>query len=118
MDEHDNLEKFYVYRSLHSDESWGAVLLPGDICRLPNIAFGMKVYAISEKEAISKAKQTYDKIHIYDNDKKNIREFVKELLVSAPAVYTDNLNEIMSCAVEMNEIFKKHFKELEQNNER
>ena len=117
MEENNNLEKFYVYRSLHSDESWGAVLLPGDICRLPNIAFGMKVYASNEKEAVSQAKQVYERIHIYDNDKKNIREFVCAILSKEGMAGTTAIKNILTNAITINEQFNNHFKRLEKNNE-
>lgn len=71
------LERFYVYRSLHRDESWGALIIGNSLSeRLPNIDFGMRVFATNEKEAIGKAKIIYDRIHAYDSDKENMRRFV------------------------------------------
>jgi len=80
MDEDLILEKFYVYRSLNNDETWGAVTLHNYLSILPNVDFGMRIFAKNEKEAIGKAKATYDKIHVYDSDKENIRRFAAAAL--------------------------------------
>lgn len=78
-----SLEKFYVYRSLNNNESWGAVVIGYDsLDKIPNIDFGMRIFAINEKQAIAKAKSTYDKIHAYDSDKENIRRFAAAALKS------------------------------------
>jgi len=74
------IEKWYVYRSLNQDEAWGAIIIDNEIGRLPNIDFGMKVFAINEKEAITRAKKEYDKIHAYDSDKENVRRFAASAL--------------------------------------
>jgi len=106
------LEKFYVYRSLHSDESWGVVLVSGEMHKLPNITFGMKVFEVNEKAAIAKAKKIYDRIHLYDNDKRNVREFV------AAYIYKGyKAKAALRKAIEMNEEYKEHFKGLEENDE-
>jgi len=113
------LEKFYVYRSLHSDESWGAVLVSGEISKLPNIAFGMKVFAFNEKEAIGKAKQIYDRLHVYDNDKRNIREFaIGALRYFSKMGPTAAANKAMAYAIKMNDRYKKHFEKLTKEEEK
>lgn len=117
--ESQTLEKFYVYREFGKSEKWHALLLESDLSRLSTIDFGMKVYAISEKEAVSKAKQVYDKIHIYDNDKKNVREFITGILH-----YFLDMDPIaaaskaMTYAIEMNNKYKEYFRNLgEKENE-
>ena len=71
----NELETFYVYKSLHSDESWGTVMGECPANRLPNICFGMKVYAKNEKHAIARARDKYEQLHACDSDKNNIKRF-------------------------------------------
>jgi hypothetical protein len=107
------LEKFYVYRSLHNDESWGTVLLSSIVSKLPNISFGMKIYEKNEKAAIAKAKEVYSKLHMYDNDKKNIREFVTSILhyfLDMDPVAA--ASKAMTYAIEMNSKYKEYFRNL------
>lgn len=117
------LETFYVYRSLHSDESWGAALGCATIASLPNIDFGMTVYARNEKEAIARAKDLYERIHHLDSDRNNVREFAKEALNSVvrsklrngediEGKETDIAKSTMKVAVEMNDEFKRHFEDV------
>jgi len=121
-----DVEKFYVYRSLHHDESWGAIIMTstnGMPHGLPNIDFGMRVFARNEKEAITKAKLTYDKIHSFDSDKENIRRFAAAALKQCILKYETRemaAREAMQIAVQTNNEFNKYFAELtkeETNNE-
>ena len=113
-----SLEKFYVYRSLHSDESWGATLAGSAIATLPNIDFGILVFAVNEKHAITRARDLYERIHKWDSDKSNVREFAKEALnslIDAKPKGTDTAalaKEAIKIAVEMNNEFNKHFDAL------
>jgi len=119
MEGSNALEKFYVYRSLHSDESWGAILADSSIQKLPNIAFGMKVFALNEKEAIGKAKRMYDRIHMYDNDKRNVREFAAAIFECFAEHDGDTAADMtLQYAIELNKKFKQHFERLEEENER
>jgi hypothetical protein len=125
------LETFYVYRSLHSDESWGAVLACGSIRKLRNIDFGMRVYAVNEKDAITRARYLYEKIHAYDSDKENVRRFAAAALKSTSAHYIGKgpLNKVsdeeirelakitMKMAVETNEEYNRHFERLQKEKE-
>jgi len=115
------LETFIVYRSLHSDESWGAVLGGSPISNLPNADFVMKVFARNEKEAISRARLLYEAIHKYDSDRDNIRRFACAALKSVVAhdmASGHNPEEAAICAMEyalkMNEEFTKHFEVRKQ----
>lgn len=111
------LETFFVYRSLHSDESWGAVLGCSPIRKLPNADFVMKVFARNEKEAISRARILYEAIHKYDSDRDNIRRFACAALKSVVKhdLRQDRPNPeyAASCAMDyalrMNEEFSRHF---------
>ena len=109
------LETFFVYRSLHSDESWGTVLGDSPIGRLPNADFVMKVFATNEKEAITKARRLYDKIHHYDSDKDNVRRFACAALKAMVGQHSDAEaagREAMKYAIGMNSEFTKHFNKL------
>lgn len=115
------LETFYVYRSLHSDESWGAILSSADIGQLPNIDFGMTVYAINEKRAIARARDLYEKIHKFDTARDNVRRFAASAIKSVVKSYMqrcDRLSdgereaiakETMGIALELNRQFQEHF---------
>lgn len=118
-----HLETFYVYKSLHSDESWGAILGGASVNVIPNIAFGMTIYAKHEKEAISRARDLYERIHYLDNDKRNVREFAKEALNSVVRAKLKGGGDIegkeeeiakstMRVAVEMNREFERHFEDV------
>jgi len=121
------LETFYVYRSLHSDESWNAVLADSSLRKLPNIDFGMRVFAINEKEAIARAKDLYEKIHAYDSDKENIRRFAAAALKSTVTYHIGNkLNDedikklsalTMRLAVELNKEYNKYFESKKEATE-
>jgi len=114
------VEKFYVYRSLHQDESWGAIIIGNNtIAYLPNITFGMKIYAKNEKEAIAKAKANYDKIHAHDGDKDNIRVFAASALKAFLTRGCDIdmvTSRALMCATMLNKKFNKYFKEIEEEN--
>lgn len=118
-----DVERFYVYRSLHRDESWGAIIMSGGMPHgLPNIDFGMKIYARNEKEAIAKGKLNYDKIHTYDSDKENIRRFAAAALKHCMKKYESKgtaASKAMEYAVLINAEFNEHFRQLEEekNNE-
>lgn len=109
-----DLETFYVYRSLHSDESWGAILGCSHVCRMPNVDFGMRVFARNEKEAIMRARDLYERIHKNDSDRDNVRRFVYSALRQAmeeglsPEEAAD---KAMQYAVTLNKKFKSHFDE-------
>jgi hypothetical protein len=121
----NSLESFYVYRSLNSDETWGAVLADSDIRKLPNIDFGMLVFAVNEKEAIIRGRLLYEKIHAYDSDKENMRIFTAAVLKSASKHYIDKgiadgqINDLAKIttriAAKVNEEFNKHFQKLQEN---
>lgn len=116
MDEDFALEKFYVYRSLNNDETWGAVILTNNLSILPNVDFGMRVFAKNEKEAIGKAKATYDKIHVYDSDKENVRRFAAAALKYFIAENKDAevvATNVMKYAVAMLNEYNQYFNELE-----
>jgi hypothetical protein len=117
------IEKFYVYRMLDEESRWGAVILGDKLTeRLPNLAFGMKVFAPNEKEAIAKAKVVYDRIHAYDSDKENIRRFASAVLKSfsvyargaADKEIAEMATEVMKFAAKTNEEYNKYFRELEE----
>jgi len=122
------LEKFYAYKSLHSDESWGAMLAIAGLYKLPNVSFGMMVYAINEKEAISKARVLYERIHKWDSDKDNVRRFVTAALNEMLQTYKEKHPDMpldqweyhligdmaVRSAVETNQSFVKHFDKLEE----
>jgi len=76
------VEKFYVFRRLNSlDETWGAVVLGDSIeHKLPNIDFGMKIFAENEKVAIARAKIEYDRIHQSDSKKHNVKAFTAAII--------------------------------------
>ena len=119
-----DLESFYAYRSLLSDESWGAILSECHVSRLSNIDFGMRVYAKNEKEAISKARRIYDEIHKHDIDKENLRRFAASALKTVLTRYNTKIlngNEIkevagitMKIAIALNKEFNSCIK-LYQN---
>lgn len=120
----NSLETFYVYRSLHSDESWGATLGCASVTSLPNIDFGMMIYAKNKKEAIARARDLYERIHYLDTDRNNVREFAKEAFNSVVRSKLKKGEEIegkekeiarstMRAAVEMNDEFKRHFENIE-----
>lgn len=113
------LEKFYVYRSLHSDNSWGTVVFGSDVCKLPNVSFGMKVFAKNEIEAVSKAKEAYDRIHGLDMSKENIRKFssaaLRALIVSPSISDPEEISQkALEYAIQMNQKFREHFGEIEK----
>lgn len=118
------IEKFYVYRTLGPDNTWGAIILGDRMAeRLPNLSFGMKIFAQNEKLAVAKAKEVYDKIHAYDSDKENVRRFIssvlKSLLSHAPnADYNDTqaiAEKALKIAVQCNDEYNKYFEELEKS---
>ena len=74
MEELDN-EVYYVYKSLHSDESWGAILNSRAATNLPNIRFGMRIIAPNEKAAIARGRKVYDELAKTENKKRNIKDF-------------------------------------------
>jgi ribonucleotide reductase alpha subunit len=123
--ENENLETFYVYRSLHSDESWGAIVASSTINKLPNADFCMKVFARNPKEAIARARNLYEKLHKYDNSKKNIRYFtaaalrpITEGLVNSKDGFTSierNADIAVRIAIATNEAYNKYFQELEDD---
>lgn len=118
MNKESNLEYFYVYRSLHSDESWGALLGCSAAGNLPNIDFGMIVYATNEKRAIARARDLYEKVHKYDSDKDNLRRFTCSALkaaVEAGKSPEEAATSSMKYAKRMNEVFRKHFEETKDN---
>jgi len=121
----NDLETFYVYRSLHSDESWGALLADAPIYKLPNIDFGMIVYAENRKQAISRARDLYEKIHANDSDRKNIREFSTCVLGAVSRAMLKNggsfdgkeekiTKSALNIAIKMNEAFNEYFFENEK----
>lgn len=114
-----SVEKFFVFRRINHDETWGAITLDcGDLYRVPNIDFGMKVYAKNEKAAIARGKAEYDKIHAYDNEKESVRRFASSALraiIVGSAGNTDDLDDIteqtMKIAVMLTNKYNEHFKE-------
>lgn len=122
------LETFYVYRTLHSDESWAAILGCCSVSALPNIDFGMMVFAANEKEAIARGRELYEKIHKWDSDRDNVRRFAAAALKSVTAHYIqrspnerpgggelDALAKItMDMAIAMNKEYKSHFERLDK----
>lgn len=123
----DNLETFYVYRSLHSDESWGATLATSGIKSLPNIDFGMTIYAKNEKEAIYRARTLYERIHQEDSEKSDIKDFTKEAMNALVNAYgqaqgVKGIEEKIAkssliLAVEVSNLLKKHFRNTGEDNE-
>ena len=115
-----NVDKFYVFRRLNIDESWGAVLIDGgSVTKIPNIDFGMRIFARNEKEAIAKGKFNYDKIHIHDSDKESVRRFAASALrrLIDQCSPCEAATKSMEYAVEMNKEFNKHFEMLEKGND-
>ena len=119
------LETFYVYRTLNpGDESWGAIIGLKSTLSLPNLSFGMKVYAVNEKAAIARGRDLYDRIHKFDNDKDNIRRFAASALKTNIKIYAGSIegpNEkqledlasvSMNMAVTLNKQYRKYFDEL------
>lgn len=108
------LETFYVYRSLHSDESWGAILGCASVNSVPNVDFGMLIYARNERSAILRGRELYEKIHKNDSDKDNIRRFVYSALRQAMEEGLDPgpaAEKAMEYAIELNNKFKQHFED-------
>jgi len=115
----DNLETFFVYRSLSPNESWGTLLGVSPISFLPNADFVMRVFAKNEKEAITRARLLYEAIHKYDSDKDNVRRFACAALKVAVINQADPdtaAEWAMTRAVAMNRTFNKHFAELDVDN--
>lgn len=116
-----DVEKFYVYRSLHNDESWGAIIMVGEMPHgLPNIDFGMRIFARNEKEAIAKGKLNYDKIHTYDSDKENIRRFAASALKTFTERGEDSelaAKNAIKYAVQLNKEYNEYFRSLEKGND-
>ena len=125
------LDHFYVYRSLHSDESWGAMLAICQVGRLPNIDFGMKIYAKNEKEAIARAKDVYERVHKFDSEKDNVRRFaagaLKSLITTLPSQSRQNVSDkkigkltelTLKFAISMNEKYTEHFNNLREQDEK
>lgn len=127
-DNYSPLETFYVYRSLHSDESWNAILIDSTVRNLPNITYGMRVYAANKKEAIDRARRLYDKLHAHDNDKINIREFMSaalrsmtRYLYSLKEVTPEKISEIakisMNLATESNREYNEYFDSINEDSD-
>lgn len=126
-EEDNDLEKWYVYRSLHSDESWGAVIIDTGAI-LPNCDFLMKVFAKNEKEAIARGRNLYEKIHKFDTTIENMRRFLSATVKSTSdaliaekglGMLAENPNEIeiatkvaMDLAVSLNNQFEKFIKKI------
>ena len=107
-----HLEKFYVYRSLGEEERWGALILDSGLGRLPNISFGMRIFAINEKAAIARARNLYEEIHKYDSDKDNVRRFACSILkqTRADGMDADSAAGVsLKYAIAMNKVFKNYF---------
>ena len=131
LNNHDDLESFYVFRTLHSDdESWGAVLGVCSVDKLPNICFGMMVYASSKRDAITRGRYLYEKLHKHDSDKNNVRTFAAAAIGPTITSYfknnsdesiKENLDVVGQTAVEIaiitNKKYKKYFKDLELDDE-
>lgn len=119
MKEDSRLETFFAYRSLHSDESWGAVLGSSQVNSLPNIDFGMTVFANNEKEAIARARDLYEKIHRFDSERGDMREFAKEALnailrrqESIEGSEKEVVKSAMKAVKEMNDEFNRYFENV------
>jgi len=124
-DEDCDVEKYYVYKELNTGK-WNAVLSGVSTDFLPTISFGTRIFAFNEKDAIGRAKKTYDEIHAYDSDKDNIRRFAasgfKAVLDKyGPEKYPDNddldlISDItVGAAIRLNKKYIEHFKELEKD---
>ena len=123
-----DLESFYVYRSLHSDESWGAVLSQATTYKIPNISFGMKVFAKNEREAIIRARNLYERYYGSESSEKMISSFAAEAIgpVVAESVRNVNFNDammrnaaqlILKFSVIMEEEYRKHKEEIRDEQE-
>lgn len=108
-------EHFYVFRTLHSDESWGVLLASSSANKLPNISFGMRVYALNEKEAISRAKDIYERIHKYDTYKEDVKMFMLDILVSFDEINNDSISKAFKYAILATKKCHEYFRELEDN---
>lgn len=119
-------ENFYVYRSLHSDESWGAIIV-GSHSSIPNCDFLIKVEATNEREAITKGKTLYDKIHKFDSVKSNVKYFAGAALKSVVSavcdspkalaeIHNDTVSHItrtsMRLAIAMNREYEQYFESI------
>ncbi len=109
-----NLETFFVYKSLHSDDSWGAVIV-SQSAKLPNSSFLMKVYAVNEKEAIVKGQEAFNKINKRDRHS-DLRFFVSSALQSIKTFSKDRV-EIAKQAVELGGAVDKAFDDYLTKNE-
>jgi len=119
----DALDKFYVYRTLLDNETWGAILVTSNVSNLPNIDFGMLVFAENEKSAIVRGRELYDKTHKLDNEMNNVMEFAKAALPAAISASVTNSKGAgngdvigkasgisLSYGVKMNELLKWQFR--------
>lgn len=128
------LEAFYVYRSLHSDESWGAVIV-GDHCKLPNCDFLMKVFDTGERRAIARARKIYEQVHKFDTKRDNVKRFAAAALKSTSANMVKRIDMhnapedvkedwtktaasvAMKFAIALEEEYESYFKKLELEDE-
>jgi len=121
--EDSSLDSFYVYRSLHSDESWGAILSQCNTFKLPNISFGMKVYARNEREAIIRARDLYERNYNPTGIQKVALAFASESIAPIiaksmretnfnPTIMKDAAKLIMRFSHAMEQEYRNHLKEL------
>lgn len=112
-----DLEAFFVYRSLHSDESWDATITSAQISSLPNIGFGMRVFAKNKKEAITRGRYLYEKIHKLDSDIDNVKQFMSSILSGLIKTnFSQNEHEVdmlvsksIDIAIKSNDALKLYF---------
>lgn len=96
------LEKFYVYRKIsYESEAWGAILLGSPTDKLPNINFGMRIFAKNEKEAIDRARRKYDETYDVHNKDKMVKDFANKAMSAILSKYNveelnDNLLDIIA----------------------
>jgi len=120
------LDTFYVFKMLGSDESWGVVLDGTSVGRLPNVRFGIKIEAHNEKEAIHLARQAYERTYRYRCSKSNVRKFASSALIAVMQNALKNNNHsfsdgdvkaitqsVMNVALQLNDSYENHFNEMD-----
>jgi len=108
-------ETFYVFKPIALNEAWDAIIGDSLINNISNSSFIIKVFAKNKRDAISRGRDLYERIHKLDRDKENIKYFAGCVLSgnmnNPPEVTAENS---LAFAVAMNDKFKEHFRKIEQ----
>ena len=113
----NDFETFYVYRYIGLHEKWDASLAERFTQELPNISFGMKIFAQNEREAIAKGKLAYDKIQSGYSHRVNVKEFMRSI---ASSVYTketlDHTNEsILDVSIKLVRDYEQYCEKIKED---